>query len=195
MEPWARDAPVDLQPTHLPSLLFNNLASSRGLIAYAHDSQVSILEARGTNNKRTLQLRTKVLSSIFVDHETFVVGAAGYVEIWQVPSPAKARLVKRHALGDYADDDATVPFCRGAVGRWRDLRRVFFRRNSEVRGGSNAIVRGHRAPLVSRLLQVVSGRDRGEHAVGRRRACGRGRHARGRHRRQPPRTARRFTRI
>ena len=113
-EPWARDAPVDLQPTHLPSLLFNNLASSKGLLAYAHDSQVTILEARGSN-KRTLQLRTKVLSSIFVDHETLVVGAAGYVEIWQVPSPAKARLVKRHALGDFADDDATVPFCRGSA--------------------------------------------------------------------------------
>ena len=78
MEPRARDAPVDLQPTHLPSLLFNNLASSKGLIAYAHDSQVTILEARGSN-KRTLQLRTKVLSSVFVDGETLVVGAAGYV--------------------------------------------------------------------------------------------------------------------
>ena len=81
MEPWSKDAPVDLQPTHLPSLLFNNLASSRGLIAYAHDSQVSLLDTRGSNNKRTLQLRTKVLSATFFDHETLVIGAAMDIQI------------------------------------------------------------------------------------------------------------------
>ena len=166
MEPWARDAPVDLQPTHLPSLLFNNLASSKGLLAYAHDSQVTILDTRGTNNKRTLQLRTKVLSSIFVDHETLVVGAAGYVEIWTVASPAKARLVKRHSLGDYADDDATVPFCRGSalvqgvicVGCSSG---EILRFEGDRQTGS---LRGHRAPLtcLASSSKLVSGCDRGE---------------------------------
>ena len=164
-EPWARDAPVDLQPTHLPSLLFNNLASSKGLLCYAHDSQVTILETRGSN-KRTLQLRTKVLSSVFVDGETLVVGAAGYVEIWQVPSPAKARLVKRHALGDYADDDATVPFCRGSalvqgvicVGcSSGEILRFDGDRQTQS-------LRGHRAPLtcLASSSKLVSGCDRGE---------------------------------
>ena len=165
MEPWSRDAPVDLQPTHLPSLLFNNLASSRGLLCYAHDSQVTILEARGSN-KRTLQLRTKVLSSIFVDHETLVVCAAGYVEIWQVPSPAKARLLKRHSLGDVADDDATQTFCRGSASVGGVIcvgcstgEILRFEGDHQTQS-----LRGHRAPLtcLAGSSRLISGCDRGE---------------------------------
>ena len=166
MEPWSRDAPVDLAPTHLPSLLFNNLASSRGLLAYAHDSQVTLLEARGSN-KRTLQLRTKVLSSRFVDGETLVVCAAGYVEIWQVPSPAKARLVKRHSLGDFADDDATQTFCRGSASVGGVIcvgcstgEILRFDEGYQTRQS----LRGHRAPLtcLAGSSRLISGCDRGE---------------------------------
>ena len=121
---------------------------------------------RGTNNKRTLQLRTKVLSSIFVDHETLVVGAAGYVEIWQVPSPAKARLVKRHSLGDYADDDATVPFCRGSASVGGVIcvgcsSGEILRFEGDCQTQS---LRGHRAPLtcLASSSKLVSGCDRGE---------------------------------
>mmetsp|Transcript_23442 Transcript_23442/g.61202 ORF Transcript_23442/g.61202 Transcript_23442/m.61202 type:complete len:300 (-) Transcript_23442:25-924(-) len=166
MEPWARDAPVDLQPTHLPSLLFNNLASSRGLLCYAHDSQVTLLDTRGTNNKRTLQLRTKVLSSIFVDHETLVVGAAGYVEIWQVPSPSKARLVKRHSLGDFADDDATQSFCRGSA-LVQGVIHVGCSTGDILRFDGDQTrhpLKGHRAPItcLASSSKLVSGCDRGE---------------------------------
>ena len=166
MEPWARDAPVDLQPTHLPSLLFNNLASSNGLLCYAHDSQVSLLDTRGSNNKRTLQLRTKVLSSVFVDHETLVIGAAGYVEIWQVPSPAKARLVKRHSLGDYADDDATQSFCRGSA-LVQGVIHVGCSSGEILRfegDHQTQSLRGHRAPItcLAGSSRLISGCDRGE---------------------------------
>ena len=166
MEPWSKDAPVDLQPTHLPSLLFNNLASSRGLIAYAHDSQVSLLDTRGSSNKRTLQLRTKVLSSVFVDHETLVIGAAGYVEIWQVPSPAKARLVKRHSLGDYADDDATQSFCRGSA-LVQGVIHVGCSTGEILRfegDHQTQSLKGHRAPItcLAGSSRLISGCDRGE---------------------------------
>jgi len=166
MEPWSKDAPVDLQPTHLPSLLFNNLASSNGLLCYAHDSQVTLLETRGSSNKRTLQLRTKVLSSVFVDHETLVIGAAGYVEIWQVPSPAKARLVKRQSLGDYADDDATQSFCRGSA-LCDGVIHVGCSTGEILRfegESSRNSLRGHRAPItcLAGSSRLVSGCDRGE---------------------------------
>ena len=166
MEPWSKDAPVDLQPTHLPSLLFNNLASSRGLIAYAHDSQVSLLDTRGSNNKRTLQLRTKVLSSVFVDGETLVVCAAGYVEVWQVPSPSKARLVKRQSLGDYADDDATQSFCRGSA-LVQGVIHVGCSTGEILRfegDHQTQSLRGHRAPItcLASSSRLVSGCDRGE---------------------------------
>ena len=166
MEPWSKDAPVDLQPTHLPSLLFNNLAGSNGLLCYAHDSQVSIVDTRGPNNKRTLQLRTKVLSSIFVDHETLVIGAAGYVEIWQVPSPSKARLVKRHSLGDYADDDATQSFCRGSA-LVQGVIHVGCSTGEILRfegDHQTQSLKGHRAPItcLAGSSRLISGCDRGE---------------------------------
>jgi WD40 repeat protein len=114
MEPWTRATPVQLPVTSLPSLLFNNLASSKNLLCYAHDSQVTLLDDTGSST-RTIQAKTKVLSACLVAADLLIVCAAGSVEVWRAPSPVKARLLWRHALGDYASDDATQPFCRGAA--------------------------------------------------------------------------------
>ena len=91
-----------------------DLASSKNLLCYAHDSQVTLLDDTGSST-RTIQAKTKVLSACLVAADLLIICAAGSVEVWRAPSPVKARLLWRHALGDYASDDATQPFCRGAA--------------------------------------------------------------------------------